>query len=298
MIWFSLAALALSASGGGNVVMYDFYGDYCPPCRAMSPVVERLKQMGYPLRKIDVGRNRMLARRYRVSSIPCFVLVSNGKEVGRVVGAVPGSRLQAMFHQIGFRPGAASSPKDFAAPSLVADPARRQGQTPRLGSPSLLASVPANATSPNATSTGAVPNEYVKLADHSEPTPRIQPIATPNNQAEQAPLDVAETPLARALAASARIKIEDPDGFSWGSGTIIDSREREALILTCGHIFRDSQGKGKIVVDLFGPAAPKQLPGRLIAYDLRRDVGLVQVTTPYRLVSVPVAPSDRQPSQG
>ena len=50
-----------------------------------------------------------------------------------------------------------------------------------------------------------------------------------------------------------RLTIEDRDGFSYGSGTIIIARQGEALVLTCGHIFRDSQGKGKILIDVFGP---------------------------------------------
>ena len=39
--------------------------------------------------------------------------------------------------------------------------------------------------------------------------------------------------------------------MSLGTGTVIDCRQGEALILTCGHIFRDSAGKGRIEVDLF-----------------------------------------------
>src|SRR6185369_6092068 len=57
---------------------------------------------------------------------------------------------------------------------------------------------------------------------------------------------------ARLLAATVRIKIDDGGSQSVGSGTIIDSRSGEALVLTCGHIFRDSGGKRPITVDLFG----------------------------------------------
>ncbi len=60
---------------------------------------------------------------------------------------------------------------------------------------------------------------------------------------------------AALISASVRLRVEDPDGRSCGSGTIIDARQGEALILTCGHIFRDSKGKGPIEVDLFTPGA-------------------------------------------
>ena len=65
-------------------------------------------------------------------------------------------------------------------------------------------------------------------------------------------------------------------GHSAGSGTIIDARAGgEALVLTCGHLFRDSKGTGKIEVEVYRPCAGCRVPGRLIAYDLERDVALV-----------------------
>jgi thiol-disulfide isomerase/thioredoxin len=96
---------------------------------------------------------------------------------------------------------------------------------------------------------------------------------------------------AQLLAASVRLRIEDAEGHSCGSGTIIDARPGgEALILTCGHIFRDSKGRGKIEVDLFGPAPGTRLPGRVLAYDLKRDVGLVAIQPPGPVTVARVAP--------
>jgi hypothetical protein len=46
-------------------------------------------------------------------------------------------------------------------------------------------------------------------------------------------------------------------------------------VLTCGHLFRDSQGAGKIDVDVYTSSSLVRVPGRLVAYDLERDVGLV-----------------------
>ncbi len=85
---------------------------------------------------------------------------------------------------------------------------------------------------------------------------------------------------AALVAATVRLRIKDSSGQSSGSGTIIDARRGEALILTCGHLFRDSQGKGPIEVDLSGPGGPERLPGRLIHYDLQRDLALVAIATP------------------
>jgi thiol-disulfide isomerase/thioredoxin len=95
---------------------------------------------------------------------------------------------------------------------------------------------------------------------------------------------------ARTIAASVRLRIEDHHGQSVGSGTVIDAREGEALILTCGHVFREFKEGGRILVDFFGAQAPQKVPGVLLSYDLNSDVGLVRVTSEHSFISAPVAP--------
>jgi thiol-disulfide isomerase/thioredoxin len=85
------------------------------------------------------------------------------------------------------------------------------------------------------------------------------------------------SPMQRAMYATVRLKVEDQGGFGYGTGTIIDRHDEEALVVTCGHIFRQSQGKGKISVDLFGPGAKGAVEGQLITYDLDRDIALVSI---------------------
>ena len=102
---------------------------------------------------------------------------------------------------------------------------------------------------------------------------------------------------ARLLAASVRLTIEDANGYSYGSGTLIDSRQGEALILTCGHIFRDSGGKGKITVDLFSPA-PQKVAGQLVSYDLKRDIGLVAIRPTSSVTVARVADKGYRVSRG
>jgi hypothetical protein len=101
-----------------------------------------------------------------------------------------------------------------------------------------------------------------------------------------------------ALQATVRLRIEDANGHSFGTGTIIDVHGQDALVLTCGHIFRESQGKGKITVELFAPGARGPLAGELIRYDLQRDLALVGIRTAAPLRSVPVASSAWRPVPG
>ncbi len=103
---------------------------------------------------------------------------------------------------------------------------------------------------------------------------------------------------AELLAASVRLTIVDRDGDSHGSGTIVDARQGEALILTCGHIFRESQGKGKILIDVFGANPMKSVPGRLVSYDLKRDVGLISFRPTGPVTAARVAPAGHKLAAG
>ena len=100
------------------------------------------------------------------------------------------------------------------------------------------------------------------------------------------------------IAASVRLRIEDANGRSCGSGTIIDARDGEALILTCGHIFRDSNGKGLIEVDLFGPAPAERIPGHLLIWDDKRDIGLVAIRISGSVAVARIAPLGYVVQQG
>jgi S1-C subfamily serine protease len=104
-------------------------------------------------------------------------------------------------------------------------------------------------------------------------------------------------PQDRAMAASVRLKVEDAKGHSLGSGTIIDTHGSEAMIITCGHIFRDSQGQGRISVDLFHPQ-PRTVEGKLLEYDLKRDIALITISAGPGLTTAAVAPEGLQLQKG
>jgi hypothetical protein len=79
---------------------------------------------------------------------------------------------------------------------------------------------------------------------------------------------------------------------------VIDCRQGEALILTCGHIFRDSDGKGQVEVDLFGPQGPRGVAGQVVAYDLSRDLALVSIFTDQPIEAIRVGGPDRDSAAG
>lgn len=100
------------------------------------------------------------------------------------------------------------------------------------------------------------------------------------------------SPMQRAMYATVRLKVEDASGFGYGTGTVIDRHEDEALVITCGHLFRESQGKGKITADLFAPGAKGPVEGQLISYDLERDIALVSIRPGVDLPAIRVGGPD------
>ncbi len=85
------------------------------------------------------------------------------------------------------------------------------------------------------------------------------------------------SPQQAALAATVKLRVEDAGGYGFGTGTIIDTHDGEALVVTCGHLFRESQGKGRITADVYSSAGPQNVEGQMIAYDLDRDIALVSL---------------------
>lgn len=72
-----------------QVVLIDFYADWCGPCRMMAPIIDGIaEEMGdeIKVRKINVDDNQDLAMEYDVMSIPTIVIVKHGKAVKNFVG--------------------------------------------------------------------------------------------------------------------------------------------------------------------------------------------------------------------
>lgn len=97
----------------------------------------------------------------------------------------------------------------------------------------------------------------------------------------------------RAMGATVRIRVEDAGGFSTATGTVIQSVNGFNLVVTCGHVFRDSGGKGKITADLNWSGELIKVDGRLLSYDAGpNDVGLMYFRSDFNVVATGLAPSD------
>jgi putative thioredoxin len=73
-------------------IMVDFWADWCPPCVALTPVLERLvtqQQGAILLAKVEADENMKLAGHYKLRGFPTVLLFVNGEEKGRFSGSHP-----------------------------------------------------------------------------------------------------------------------------------------------------------------------------------------------------------------
>jgi thioredoxin 1 len=71
-------------------VMVDFWADWCPPCRALTPVLERVTEEyagRVTLAKVDADENMKLAGRYQLRGFPTVLLFVKGELVDRFSSA-------------------------------------------------------------------------------------------------------------------------------------------------------------------------------------------------------------------
>ena len=78
-----------------QLVIVDFYADWCGPCQMLAPVLEQLdKETSLKVVKVNVDEIPDLARQFRIMSIPTLLLFKDGKFVKKDLGYMPIERLR------------------------------------------------------------------------------------------------------------------------------------------------------------------------------------------------------------
>lgn len=363
MSWLLAALLSMFVgSPAPDCTIIEFTVENCGPCRQLQPALEKLRSEGWDIRTVDAARERELVKQHAIESLPTLVLVSNGKEVDRIVGAAPYEKILPRLAKLLLASNANSlnnsnakidAPR-ISAPQLI-DPAPAQlgrtapaaaaenwqasqpkplnrsnsdsgitvrGQSPAGAFPMLALST--NSAISSAPSSSAIAEKFEKLnspqnstqnssvnqlISNTSPGRSLEPAATNLRQPDRlpqqqlqplpvsrnaAPIDLQKA-IARAEAATVRIRVDEENTTAYGTGTVIDVHGDEALVLTCGHLFREMKPHSQLTIDLFaGRAQPLNIPAQLI--DFRADagdvdIGLVSFKLPFAIEPVPLLPA-------
>ena len=78
-------------------VIVDFWAEWCGPCHAVSPVLDRIveeRSDELKLVKVNIDEEQGLAERYGIASIPTIVLFKDGEPAAAAIGAHPKTSLE------------------------------------------------------------------------------------------------------------------------------------------------------------------------------------------------------------
>ncbi|HEY9092235.1 tetratricopeptide repeat protein [Parasphingorhabdus sp.] len=118
---------AVVAPSMNNLVILDFWAEWCGPCKALTPVLEKVAanyaDKGVVLAKINVDENGFIASQFQVQSIPTVYAIFQGKPVADLTNARTESQLgqilDQLLAQLPVGGGDNAEPKQDIAPLLA-----------------------------------------------------------------------------------------------------------------------------------------------------------------------------------
>lgn len=80
-------------------VLVDFNAVWCGPCRMLGPILDEYQESHDNIKivSINVDDNSNLAKKYNVFSIPCLIVIKDGKEINRSVGLISKTEIDELI---------------------------------------------------------------------------------------------------------------------------------------------------------------------------------------------------------
>src|SRR3954451_22236733 len=84
-----------------QAVLVDFTAAWCPPCRAMNPILDQMASDRDDIKivSVDVDHEQELASQWGVMGMPTFILSHNGATIQQLVASRPRKRLESELEQ-------------------------------------------------------------------------------------------------------------------------------------------------------------------------------------------------------
>lgn len=264
------------ANSNGDCIAIEFMAENHFECKEMQLITDLAIKDGWVVRRIDTKREPHIAMRWHITTVPTTVLVRNGREIDRILGKVNHAELQKRL--------IAASSIDSVRDGLDRRSEQRESESPKLRGQSPLNLVPmVNASALSHSFTNAFDSRQAVREDPPSLDRQLQSQRYKSNP----------------QGATVRIRVEEPRHESVGTGTIIDSHNGEALVLTCGHLFRENQDRSKITVEMFLNGQIQTYPARLIDFVAKdMDIGLISFQAGGEVPMAKLIPKNRTLSEG
>ncbi len=280
---FSRTALA------ADIMLLDFTASWCQPCQEIKPLMRKLVDQGWIVRQIDADREPGHVQRWKVERLPTIIVLQDGEEVDRILGSITQEQLQQRLQN-------RNGPRDLAPKPTTGD-SEFGGNQPQAPAPH-LATLAARSDS-----SGPFPplhSSNTKFEIESVPSfvtqaSAVAPIARADAGSSMPP----NAPSSNPMSATVRIRVDEANSLAVGTGTIIDQHDRDVLVLTCGHLFRNGGGRSPTSVEYMRNGQWVRASATVVDYQCEQiDIALLTFQADSSLDRVTLRPASESLNEG
>ncbi len=160
-------------------------------------------------------------------------------------------------------------------------------EAPKFATANVSSQTPNVQLASSSANTGRAAIQTMGSADRNTAVQAAQTLPLNAQQAVQPAYD----PVARAQQATVRIRIEDANSIAFGTGTVMYVHNGQALVLTCGHMFRDLSQGAQMSIDVFDKTGRvTNVPAQVVSHSTEDgDIGLMEFRCPFPITPIPIS---------